>query len=106
MASAPQPQLPMFYKDLVPLNSKDHADWKVKGLDNAVFMQTQHAIPVTIDEFASAGRNYPIVFSIGENSVPLILMGLNEGVNTFMDDEGKFNQPAYVPAYIPSCSQN
>lgn len=100
MASAPQPQLPMFYKDLVPLNSKDHADWKVKGLDNAVFMQTQHAIPVTIDEFASAGRNYPIVFSIGENSVPLILMGLNEGVNTFMDDEGKFNQPAYVPAYI------
>ncbi|MEW4468410.1 SapC family protein [Parasphingorhabdus sp. JC815] len=101
MASAPQAQaLPMFYKDLVPLNSKEHRDWKVKGLDNASFMQQQHAIPLTVDEFANAARNYPIVFSIGDNSVPLILMGLNEGVNTFMDEEGRFNQPAYVPAYV------
>lgn len=100
MASAPQPALPMFYKDLVPLNSNDHAKWRVKGLDDASFMQSQHAIPITIDEFPSASRNYPIVFSAGESSVPLILMGLNEGVNTFMGEDGRFNQPAYVPAYI------
>lgn len=101
MASAPQAQaLPMFYNDLVPLNSNEHAKWNIKPLDNASFMQKQHAIPLTVDEFPSASRNYPIVFSVGENSVPLILMGLNEGVNTFMDDEGKFNQPAYVPAYV------
>tara|TARA_R110000772_G_scaffold63045_5_gene141345 strand:- start:725 stop:1504 length:780 start_codon:yes stop_codon:yes gene_type:complete len=101
MASAPQAQaLPMFYKDLVPLNSKEHANWRVKGLDDASFMQAQHAIPVTIDEFTNAARNYPIVFSVGENSVPLILMGLNEGVNTFMGEDGRFNQPAYVPAYV------
>lgn len=93
-------QLPMFYQDLVPLNSQDHADWRVKGLDNASFMQSQHAIPVTVDEFPNAGRNYPIVFSAGENSVPLILMGLNEGVNTFMGDDGKFKEVAYVPAYV------
>ncbi|GAB5483055.1 MAG: SapC family protein [Parasphingorhabdus sp.] len=101
MASAPQAQaLPMFYKDLVPLNSKEHANWKVKGLDDASFMQEQHAIPLTVDEFTNAARNYPIVFSVGENSVPLILMGLNEGVNTFMGEDGRFNQPAYVPAYV------
>lgn len=101
MASAPQAQaLPMFYKDLVPLNSKEHAKWKVKGLDDASFMQEQHAIPLTVDEFSNAARNYPIVFSVGENSVPLILMGLNEGVNTFMGEDGRFNQPAYVPAYV------
>ena len=101
MASAPQAQpLPMFYKDLVPLNSKEHTKWKVKGLDNASFMQQQHAIPLTVEEFPNAARNYPIVFSVGKNSVPLILMGLNEGVNTFMDEEGRFNQPAYVPAYV------
>ncbi len=93
-------QLPMFYKDLVPLNSKEHSKWRVKGLDNASFMQEQHAIPVTVDEFPNAGRNYPIVFSAGENSVPLILMGLNEGVNTFMGDDGRFKEVAYVPAYV------
>lgn len=101
MASQVQTQqLPMFYQDLVPLNSQDHADWRVKGLDNASFMQSQHAIPVTVDEFPNAARNYPIVFSAGENSVPLILMGLNEGVNTFMGDDGKFKEVAYVPAYV------
>lgn len=101
MASTPQAQaLPMFYKDLVPLNSKEHAKWKVKGLDDASFMQSQHAIPITTEEFSSASRNYPIVFSVGDNSVPLILMGLNEGVNTFMNDEGRFSEPAYVPAYV------
>lgn len=100
MASAPQQGLPMFYKDLVPLNSQEHGDWKMKGLDDASFMQSQHALPITIDEFVSAGRNYPIIFSAGENSVPLILMGLNEGVNMFMGDDGKFNEPAYIPAYV------
>ena len=101
MATTPQAQaLPMFYNDLVPLNSNEHAKWKVKGLDNASFMQKQHAIPITSDEFINAARNYPIVFSIGEQSVPLILMGLNEGVNTFMNDEGRFSEPAYVPAYV------
>ncbi len=101
MATAPQAQaLPMFYKDLVPLNSKEHAKWKIKGLDNASFMQDQHAIPLTIEEFPNASRNYPIVFSVGENCVPLILMGLNEGVNTFMGEDGRFNEPAYVPAYV------
>ena len=29
MASAPQAaNLPLFYKDLMPLNSRDHATWK------------------------------------------------------------------------------
>ena len=27
MASAPQPDLPLFYKDLMPLNSRDHGTW-------------------------------------------------------------------------------
>src|SRR3546814_11936133 len=27
-------------------------------------------------------------------------MGLNEGINTFIDDEGKLRGPTYVPAYV------
>ncbi len=101
MASAPQqPNLPIFYKDLVPLNSKDHADWKSIGLDNAKFMEDQHAIPLTVEEFPQAQRNFPIVFSAGDNPVPLILMGMNEGVNVFMNEEGRFDDPVYVPAYV------
>lgn len=99
MASAPQ-NLPMFYNDLIPLNSNEHADWSTKPLANAAFVKNQHAIPVTTDEFVQAGRHYPIIFSAGEKPVPLALMGMNEGVNIFVDDEGKFNAPVYLPAYI------
>lgn len=101
MATAPvAANLPLFYKDLIPLSSIDHSDWRARGLDRAEFLVDQHAVPLTSDEFVSASRFYPIVFSAGENPVPLALMGLNEGVNTFVDAEGKLINPVYVPAYI------
>ncbi|MDX2210326.1 MAG: SapC family protein [Sphingopyxis sp.] len=101
MASAPtNANLPLFYQDLVPLSSQDHATWRARALDKAPFLIGQHAVPLTSDEFISASRHYPIVFSAGDNSVPLALMGLNEGVNVFVDAEGKLINPVYVPAYI------
>ncbi len=101
MASAPQAaELPLLYKDLVPLNSNDHVTWKTRMLESAKFMEDQHAIPLTIEEFIPASRNFPIIFSASENPVPLVLMGMNEGVNTFMNEDGQFDRPVYVPAYI------
>lgn len=101
MASAPQqPQLPLFYKDLMPLNSRDHQGWKAKTFENVSFIGTTHAIPVTVDEFIDAQRNFPIVFSSNDSPLPIILMGLNEGVNTFVDDEGKITENVYMPAYV------
>ena len=101
MATAPAPaNLPLFYKDLVPLSSVDHADFRARPLDSAEFLVGQHAIPLTSDEFVSACRFFPIVFSAGDNPVPLALMGLNDGINAFVDDEGKLVNPVYVPAYI------
>ncbi|WP_088182811.1 SapC family protein [Sphingobium sp. Z007] len=100
MASAPANTLPIFYNDLLPLSSVDHVDYRTRQIDSAPFLTTQHAIPLTIDEFVPAQRFAPIIFSAGADSVPLLLMGLNEGVNVFVDDEGKLRGPAYVPAYV------
>jgi SapC len=101
MATAPEAAgLPLFYKDLVPLNSQEHAKYKTRAIDSAMFMDGQHAVPLTIDEFVMASRNFPIIFSAGDAPVPLILMGMNEGVNVYMDDKGKFTQNVYLPAYI------
>lgn len=100
MASAPANNLPIFYNDLIPLSSVDHADFRSQSVDSVPFLATQHAVPLTIDEFMSAQRFVPIIFSAGQESVPLALMGLNEGVNTFLDDDGKLRGPAYVPAYV------
>jgi hypothetical protein len=100
MASEPQNQLPLFYQDLAPLNSRDHGTWVARSVDKAKWAAGQHAIPVTIDEFALVQRHYPIIFSDSDKPVPLALMGLNAGINTFFDDEGELIDPAYVPAYI------
>ena len=101
MATAPQPQLPLFYNGLEPLSSELHADYRVRPATSAAFLTTQHAIPVTIDEFALVQRFMPIVFSAGDDAIPIALMGLNEGVNVFVDAEGKLTEDNfYVPAYV------
>lgn len=100
MASAAPANLPLFYHGLQPLSSSAHERFKTRPADNAAFLASTHAVPITIDEFVAAQRYYPIVFSVGENPVPLALMGLNEGVNVFVDAEGKLLGEAYVPAYI------
>lgn len=100
MATAPQPTLPLFYNDLMPLNSRDHANWKTKAIESADFIGKAHAIPLTVDEFVEAQRDLPIIFSSGEDPLPLALMGLNEGVNTYVNDSGKIDDPVYLPAYI------
>jgi len=100
MASAPQ-QLPLFYNGLEPLSSELHANYRIRQANVAPFLRGQHAVPVTVEEFPLAQRFMPIVFSAGEDPVPLALMGLNEGVNVFIDDEGKLTEENfYVPAYI------
>lgn len=101
MASAPQQSLPLFYNGLEPLSSETHADWTMKQQETAPFLVGQHAVPITTDEFGLVQRMMPIVFSGGDDPIPLALMGLNEGVNVFMDDGGKLTENfLYVPAYI------
>lgn len=100
MASAPQPSLPLLYNDLMPLNTRDHSKYATRPMETATWLAKHHAIPLTVEEFVQAQRHFPIVFSSGDNPLPLALMGLNEGVNTFIDADGKINEPVYLPAYI------
>lgn len=100
MATQPPPNLPILYKNLQPLSSSLHKDFRTRGAERGPDFARAHAIPLTIDEFVAAQRFFPIVFSVGENPVPLGLMGLNEGVNVFVDEDGKLLGPMYVPAYV------
>lgn len=100
MASAPKANLPLFYNDLMPLNSRDHSAWSTRKVDAAKWLAGQHAVPLTVEEFSLAQRHFPIIFSAGDRPVPLALFGLNEGVNVYFDDEGKLIDDIYVPAYV------
>ena len=96
----PANSLPIFFGGLEPLSSNRHGNFKIRQADRAPHLGKSHAIPITVDEFVSVQRLAPIVFSSGENPVPLVLMGLNEGINVFVTEEGELQQEMYLPAYV------
>ncbi|MEO7865340.1 MAG: SapC family protein, partial [Sphingomicrobium sp.] len=93
--------LPLFYGAIEPLNARIHAGQKVREALRMGDIGKSHAIPLTVDEFGLAQRHFPIVFSVGESPVPIALMGLNDGVNAFLFEDGRAREPnIYTPAYI------
>jgi hypothetical protein len=100
MASAPKPNLPIFYNELVPLNSQEHANARARSVDKARWVAKQHVVPLTVEEFPAAQRDFPIVFSAGDSPVPLAVMSLNENSNTFFEEDGTLIGTPYIPAYI------
>src|SRR5207247_10818958 len=58
---------------------------------------------VSVGEFVPAARDYPIVFATadaGKSFAPVILLGLEAGVNLFLDDSGEWDRGCYFPAYV------
>jgi hypothetical protein len=99
--AAPNNSFPLFYDALEPLNLNQHGKMKLRRIDQNKTMGATHAVPATVDEFTLLQRHYPIIFSVGDNPLPLALMGLTEGINTYFDELGRPRDPQmYVPAYM------
>jgi hypothetical protein len=99
--AAPTQNLPLFYEGLEPLNFTQHGKMKVRAIPASPRMANTHAIPITVDEFMLVQRYCPIVFSVGEDPIPMALMGLNEGVNVFLGEDGRArDEQVYIPAYM------
>jgi hypothetical protein len=91
----------MLYNSIDALNSGQHGKMKLKKSYNLPQVGQTHAVPVTVEEFTIVQRHYPIIFSAGETPIPLALLGLNEGVNTFFDQDGRpIDKSIYIPAYL------
>jgi len=64
------------------------------------FVKGVRAIPLTMIEFGTALRSYPIIFTSLENPMPLAIVGLLDDVNLFVDDDGQWDPLCYVPTYL------
>jgi hypothetical protein len=101
MATEAPTQLPLLYSAIEPLSSNVHGKMKIRPVDKMPMIAATHAIPATVDEFTLLARHYPIIFAVGDTPVPLALMGLSEGVNAFVDENGRaLDNNLYIPAYI------
>jgi hypothetical protein len=89
-----------FYKRPEPLAPDRHGKLGVKRIDKPfLFAQGTHLVPITIGEFASAGLDYPIIFG-GPDNVPLAVLGMRNGQNLFIGDDGAYEPHRYLPAFI------
>ena len=91
-----------FYKKVVALNSDVHRDLKFDASQVSFeFARDSTAVLIAGVEFAEAARDYPIVFVRGEDQQlrPVVLLGVRESQNLFVDDAGKW-AATYIPAFV------
>lgn len=94
---------PPGYTQLVPF-SVDH----FKGMgplqkDPFGFARNMNSILLMATEFFHAAKQYPIVFGREGASgayIPLIITGLEEKENLFIDADGQWLRGNYIPAYV------
>lgn len=90
----------MFYVKPEPLAPQLHAKLGVKRMDAPFsFAKAGHAIPLTVGEFQLSAVSGPIIF-VGDDKLPLAVMGLNAGENMFVTPQGLFEPGVYIPAYV------
>jgi len=90
----------LFYSQPEPLSPEQHGKMGVKSMDGPFgFAKVGHAVPLTVGEFPPAALTGPIIF-VGDEKMPIAVMGLSAGENMFMRDDGLFEAGVYVPAYI------
>ncbi|MDA8169888.1 MAG: SapC family protein [Nitrospiraceae bacterium] len=87
------------YSKPVAINSKTHRDLKIAPVKDYGFARGFNSCILTGHEFVDASKDYPVVF-MGSNDriTPVAVLGIKS--NLFVDEEGKWEEGAYVPGYI------
>jgi len=91
---------PFGYQEVVALQRNAKVRLPQAG-EVPAFARTLNAIPLSLAEFAAAMREYPIVFTSGDQGktyTPVAVLGLSAGENLFVEAEG-WTRGAYLPAY-------
>ncbi|MBM7063199.1 SapC family protein [Pseudomonas sp. UL073] len=91
----------LLYKEIKALNRDEHKTLKLKPAADCAFAAHTHLVPLAGLEFFQAARHYPIIFiGQGEQLMPIALLGLAEGQNTFLDATLQWQANTYVPAFV------
>lgn len=90
----------LFYSQPEPLSAELHGSLGVNPVDKPyAFVAQSNVVPLTVTEFTPAALSYPVIF-MGEQKLPVAVMGLQAAQNLFVAPDGTFRPDAYVPAYV------
>lgn len=91
---------PLFYGKPDVLRFPEHRTLGIRRDGHFGFAAEAVAIPLTVAEFAAAGRVMPIVFAQADGALPLAVSGLSAGRNLLIDKAGAWRPGLYIPAYL------
>ncbi len=94
-------QMPLFYKNPLPLDSEKHASHGMKKNFGLGFTDGVNAVPINLVEMPQICHFYPIAFSPDGNATPVAILGLRDNENLFLNkDDSTWLENTYIPAYI------
>jgi hypothetical protein len=100
--AAPKFTPPFGYGEVEPLQKTHRVRLPAAGA-TPKFCRSVNALPLSVSEFSTAARDYPIVFAsatAGGPYAPIVVLGLADAQNLFVDAAGAWDSTAYVPAYL------
>lgn len=92
--------LPLFYKNVRALESTRHARLGLSREASLRFAAATDSVPLTVAEFETAARHYPIVFAQEAPHLPIAVVGLRRRENAYVDEAGRWARDTYIPAYV------
>jgi len=93
---------PFGYSDIVPLQKTARVLLPAAGA-TPDFCRSINALLLCFSEFNTAARDYPIVFAsagASETYSPVVVLGLSDQQNLFVDAGGAWDGTTYLPAFV------
>jgi hypothetical protein len=93
---------PFGYDDIAPLQKNARVLLPAAGT-TPHFCRSINALVLSFSEFSAASRDYPIVFAssdAGETYSPVVVLGLADAQNLFVDTKGEWDRTTYLPAFV------
>jgi hypothetical protein len=92
--------MPMFFRRLEVLQASVHGALRLKETADYSFARDSHMIPLNAVEFMAAARHYPILFNGDQTNMPVVLVGVRQAQNLFVEEDGRWTVGCYVPAFV------
>jgi SapC len=91
----------LFYELVTPISKARHARWSVRTDGQYMFAADTNAVPLMTVEFLAAAHEFPIVFSVDNDSnvIPVAVMGLDVDKSLFVASDGSWGSN-YIPAFV------
>ncbi|EGV28517.1 SapC family protein [Thiorhodococcus drewsii AZ1] len=84
-----------------PLDRKRHRALRLSHNQSYQFVSSRLLVTLVAAEVAHAAREYPVVFPVGDDPMPMALLGVKAGENLHVNGQGQW-LGRYIPAVIRS----